>query len=208
MCLLVTVQLSVQDSWSKKILYVCRACEDSHFNVGMPLNGNVEHSDFSCCTSYSYSWHYCFYVYVETESFVNIQNRCTPRYTWQRLVHTTLSWSSSTASLQYLKLGETAICRTWDEIWERFQRLWILLEGFGAKICNLHFKHTLKSVPGRQPRSALTLVAGGPRWWSHTFSFKAPHMHKVFTALLWLTSVVYVSLFLCFSLVIVSKSKF
>lgn len=29
------------------------------------------------------------------------------------------------------------------------------------RICNLHFKHTLKSVPGRQPKSALTLVAGG-----------------------------------------------
>lgn len=45
------------------------------------------------------------------------------------------------------------------------------------RICNLHFKHTLKSVPGRQPRSALTLVAGGPRWFSDTFSFKTPHTH-------------------------------
>lgn len=68
--------------------------------------------------------------------------------------------------------------RTWDETWERFQGPWILLEGFGAKICNLHFKHTLKSVPGRQLRSALTLVAGGPRWWRDTFSFKAAHMHR------------------------------
>lgn len=45
------------------------------------------------------------------------------------------------------------------------------------RICNLHFKHTLKSVPGRQPRSALTLVAGGPRWCSDTFSFKTEHKH-------------------------------
>lgn len=66
--------------------------------------------------------------------------------------------------------------RTWDETWERFQGPWILLEGFGAKICNLPFKHALKSVPGRQPRSALTLVAGGPRWWRDTISFKAAHM--------------------------------
>lgn len=43
------------------------------------------------------------------------------------------------------------------------------------RICNLHFKHALKSVPGRQPRSALTLVAGGPCWCSDIFSFKTEH---------------------------------
>lgn len=30
------------------------------------------------------------------------------------------------------------------------------------RICNLHFKHTPKSVPGQQPTSALTLVAQRP----------------------------------------------
>lgn len=88
------------------------------------------------------------------------------------------------------------------------------------RICNLHFKHTLKSVPGRQPKSALTLVAGGPCWCSSTFSFKTECMrthtyiqthtprataHKspdlpVFIALSsdWPLSFLSLALFLCF----------
>lgn len=65
------------------------------------------------------------------------------------------------------------------------------------RICNLHFKHTLKSVPGRQPRSALTLVAGGPagvtipfllkqHTYTQTRTHKSPDL-AVFIALLWLT---------------------
>ena len=84
---------------------------------------------------------------------------------------------SSLASPEDFKLGRAATAGP-DKKPERDSR------GHGyswrdlvQRICNLHFKHTLKSVPGRQPRSALTLVAGGPRWCSDTFSFKTAHTH-------------------------------
>lgn len=85
--------------------------------------------------------------------------------------------SSSPASPEDFKLGRAAMAGP-EKKPERDSR------GHGyswrdlvQRICNLHFKHTLKSVPGRQPRSALTLVAGGPRWCSDIFSFKTEHTH-------------------------------
>lgn len=68
-------------------------------------------------------------------------------------------WSSSPDGPEDFKLGPAAVAGP-EKKPERDSR------GHGyswrdlvQRICNLHFKHTLKSVPGRQPRSALTLVA-------------------------------------------------
>lgn len=84
---------------------------------------------------------------------------------------------SSLASPEDFKLGRAALAGP-EEKPERDSR------GHGyswrdlvQRICNLHFKHAPKSVPGRQPRSALTLVAGGPCWCSDIFSFKTEHRH-------------------------------
>lgn len=84
-------------------------------------------------------------------------------------------WSSFLESPKDFKLGQAAAAGPETKP-ERDSR------GHGyswrdlvQRICNLHFKHTLKSVPGRQTRSALTLVAGGPCWYSNTFSFKTEH---------------------------------
>ena len=96
-------------------------------------------------------------------------SQCVCRGVWPR--------SPSPASPEDFKLGRVAMAGP-EKKPERDSR------GHGyswrdlvQRICNLHFKHTLKSVPGRQPRSALTLVAGGPRWCSDTFSFKTAHIH-------------------------------
>ena len=162
---------------------MCRTCEDSHLNVEIPFVGMS-----SIPTSQSYFWlllkafvpqHMDWSQCMNTE-LVEPSTHTTLCYqdcsnissckgldpTFSQCLSVLLPlcvrpWSSSPASPEDFKLGRVALAGP-EKKPERDSR------GHGyswrdlvQRICNLHFKHTLKSVPGRQPRSALTLVAGG-----------------------------------------------
>lgn len=164
---------------------MCRTCKDSHLYVGILFVGMLHIPTFQC------------YFWLQQTHGVHSYNT---------VLLCVRPLSMSLASPEDFKLGRAAMAGP-DKKPERDSR------GHGyswrdlvQRICNLHFKHTLKSVPGRQPRSALTLVAGGPRWWSDTFSFKTAHRHPhrmtthrsadltVFIALLCLTPLLLLSL--------------
>lgn len=135
---------------------MCRTCKDSHLHVGILFVGMC-----SIPTSQCYFWLQQAYG-GHSHNIVPLCVR---------------PLSMSLASPEDFKLGRATMAGP-DKKPERDSR------GHGyswrdlvQRICNLHFKHTLKSVPGCQPWSALTLVAGGPRWCSDTFSFKTAHRH-------------------------------
>lgn len=61
------------------------------------------------------------------------------------------------------------------------------------RICNLHFKHAPKSVPGQQPTSALILVAQRPAVQRILFAFEernkySQHLFFIMTSFLFLSS--------------------